>query len=170
MAHRRCHQGFRVPTRAARRHVHVIECLRDLPRARDEDGYPSASFGGIATRPTGCAKVRRTRLRLDPSISRASLPRLSEPWCDCAANGQNPTVGEWSDLAETLVELDFAIEDLEGWVTRPEDVDDLKRLEALRDDLFRALTDHHLPVRLRHSLEERHDEHSLPRHTIDPRD
>jgi hypothetical protein len=79
-------------------------------------------------------------------------------------------VGEWSDLAETLIELDFAIEDLEGWATSTEDVDELKRLEALRDDLFQALTHHHVPARLRHSLEERHVEYSLRRPTIDPRD
>ena len=79
-------------------------------------------------------------------------------------------MGEWSELAETLVELDFAIEDLEGWATRPEDVDELKRLETLRDDLFVALTHHHLPSPLRHRLEMRHDEHSLSRNTIDPRD
>lgn len=79
-------------------------------------------------------------------------------------------MGEWSELAETLVELDFAIEDLEGWATRPEDVDELKRLETLRDDLFVALTHHRLPSRLRHRLEMRHDEHSLSRNTIDPRD
>jgi hypothetical protein len=79
-------------------------------------------------------------------------------------------VGEWSDLAETLVELDFAIEDLEAWATRPEDLDELKRLETLREELFLALTHHHLPARLRRRLEERDDQHSLSAHTIDPRD
>jgi len=79
-------------------------------------------------------------------------------------------MGEWSDLAETLVELDLAIEDLEGWATKPEDVDEIKRLEALRDDLFLALSLHHVPARLRHRLEGRDDGHLPRRFAIDPRD
>lgn len=79
-------------------------------------------------------------------------------------------MGEWSELAETLVELDLAIEDLEGWATRPEDVDELKRLEALRDDVFLALSLHHVPSRLRRRLERQHDHDSLTGPSTDPRD
>ena len=64
-------------------------------------------------------------------------------------------MNEWNDLAELLVELDLAIEDLDSWATRPEDIDELRRQEALRDEIQFALRLHHIPRSLRQRLETR---------------
>jgi hypothetical protein len=58
----------------------------------------------------------------------------------------------WRDLAARLVEINLAIENLDGWVTRPEDVDELKRLETLRDELQQALGSKRLSRSLRREL------------------
>lgn len=75
----------------------------------------------------------------------------------------------WRNLAARLVEIDLALEQLDGWATRPEDVDELKRLEELRDLMQEALASKHLSPDLRDRLEERSgDFESSP--TVDPRD
>jgi hypothetical protein len=76
---------------------------------------------------------------------------------------------EWRELAERLVELDMAIEDLGSWATAPEDVYELKRLESLRDELQQALAER----RVTRHLRERLDMHGRPASqplTFDPRD
>lgn len=79
-------------------------------------------------------------------------------------------MGEWQELAEALVDLDIRIEELNGWATRPGDVEQLKELEALRDQVRSAIAYRHIPRGLQRRLRE--DEHS--RHTSpaanDPRD
>ena len=77
---------------------------------------------------------------------------------------------EWTELAECLVELDLAIEDLESWATRGEDVEELKRLEGLRDEVQYALSRHHLTGRLRQRLEAGGRGRAPSPVTIDPRD
>lgn len=62
-------------------------------------------------------------------------------------------MGEWRDLAEHLVELDLAIEDLDSWATETEDVARLERLENLRDDLGAAIVHQRISGRLRKRLE-----------------
>ena len=57
-------------------------------------------------------------------------------------------MGEWRELAERLVELDFEIEDLDSWATAPADVAELERLEALRDEVFAAVSDRRIPSHL----------------------
>ena len=78
-------------------------------------------------------------------------------------------MSEWSDLAETLVELDLAIEELESWATRDEDLDVLKRLEGIRDEVQDALSTHHVSRRLREKLQAGHTRGPGPV-TTDPRD
>jgi hypothetical protein len=85
--------------------------------------------------------------------------------------GEKGTVNEWRELAECLVELDLAIEDRASWATRPEDVDELKRLEAFRDDVQAALARHHVTTGLRKHVRE----HAARRRAVcpaavDPRD
>lgn len=76
-------------------------------------------------------------------------------------------MNEWRELTEQLVELDLTIEDLDSWATSPEDVAELQRCEALRDEIQLALRFHHMPRRLRRQLES----HASPRHSVvDPRD
>jgi hypothetical protein len=79
-------------------------------------------------------------------------------------------VGEWQELAEALVELDIQIEDLEGWATRPEDVDRLKELEALRDQVGSAIAFHHIPAGLHRRLRARDGAGRLRSAATDPRD
>lgn len=64
-------------------------------------------------------------------------------------------MGEWRELAERLVEVDFAIEDLDGWATNPDDVAELERLEELRDDIFAAVARRRIPLSLRDRLSDR---------------
>lgn len=76
---------------------------------------------------------------------------------------------EWRDLAALLVETDLAIEDLNGWATRQEDVDELRRLETLRDEIQDALASRHLSRRLRRRVAQgSHRVRGSPR--VDPRD
>lgn len=97
----------------------------------------------------------------------ASLERVNcDP--DPVHLGNKTGVSEWQEMAETLVELDIQIEELDGWATRREDIDKLKGLEALRDELRFALTHHHVPRRLRWRLLARDAE--LRPATDDPRD
>lgn len=79
-------------------------------------------------------------------------------------------MSEWRDLAERLVELDLAIEDRDAWATRPEDVEELKELEALRDRVRAALARHHIRRGLRRRLEERARLEGPRQATVDPRD
>ena len=79
-------------------------------------------------------------------------------------------MGEWSELTECLVELDFSIEELESWATRPEDIAKLEELERLRDDVQTALALHHIPARLRRRLSEHADVAVSGPATNDPRD
>jgi hypothetical protein len=75
----------------------------------------------------------------------------------------------WRDLAARLVEVDLAIENLESWATRPEDVAELERLEGLRTQLQEALASKHLSRDLRRQLDGE-SRHSAPSTAIDPRD
>jgi len=77
---------------------------------------------------------------------------------------------EWRDLAELLVELDLQIEDLDSWATAPEDVDELRGREELRDELQYALRFHHVPRRLRLRLEGMGSVGELRPALLDPRD
>lgn len=61
-------------------------------------------------------------------------------------------MNEWRELTKRLVELDIAIEELSSWATRPDDLAELERLEALRDDIHASITHHHVPGRLRAEL------------------
>ena len=79
-------------------------------------------------------------------------------------------MSEWSDLAQSLVGLDFAIEELESWATRDEDVQLLRRLEELRDEIQEALARHRLTAHLRRSLREREGSPELCHATTEPRD
>jgi hypothetical protein len=72
-------------------------------------------------------------------------------------------------LAERLVELDLAIEDCDAWATRPEDVEELRRLEQLRDDLQSALSAHHISRHLRRQLHRDTADRGASE-TFDPRD
>ena len=78
-------------------------------------------------------------------------------------------MNEWQALAERLVNLDLQIEDRDAWATAPEDLDELKRLEQLRDELHRALATHEVSRGLRTRLETDGDHHVRPV-TVDPRD
>jgi hypothetical protein len=80
------------------------------------------------------------------------------------------SVGEWSELAECLVELDFAIEDRESWVTRNDDVAELEQLERLRDDVRAALAAHWQPLTLRRRMRERHHLSVMKATLAEPRD
>lgn len=42
-------------------------------------------------------------------------------------NGNRRAMSEWQELAELLVEVDLAIEDLDSWATEPEDLAALER-------------------------------------------
>jgi hypothetical protein len=84
--------------------------------------------------------------------------------------GHKHDVIEWSELAEWLVELDFAIEDREFWATRPEDIAELEQLEQDRNDIQTALSVHHMPSRLRRRLRDRSSSAEPSRAMIDPRD
>lgn len=79
-------------------------------------------------------------------------------------------MSEWSELAERLVELDFAIEDIESWATTPEDIEQLKQLEGLRDELLYAMAFHHMPKRLFRRLQDSQYTHSSCGAAVDPRD
>ena len=79
-------------------------------------------------------------------------------------------MSEWRDLAESLVELDLAIEDLGAWATDPDDVAELGRLESLRDEIQAAVAQHRIPRRLRQQLEEHGARRSSPVAATDPRD
>jgi hypothetical protein len=61
-------------------------------------------------------------------------------------------MGEWRELAERLVEIDFRIEDLGSWATEPEDVEELERLEELRDEVLAAVGRRRIPHGLRERL------------------
>ncbi len=63
-------------------------------------------------------------------------------------------MSEWRELTERLVYLDFAIEDLDAWASAAEDVEELARLEALRDELQAAIAEHHVSRRVRQLLRE----------------
>jgi hypothetical protein len=78
-------------------------------------------------------------------------------------------MSEWTGLAQWLVELDLAIEDLESWATSGKDIEELKRLEGLRDEVQYALSRHHVSERLCQKLEAARRNASSPV-TIDPRD
>ena len=79
-------------------------------------------------------------------------------------------MSEWSELAECLVEIDLAIEDIDSWATRDEDVEELKRLEALRDELQGALARHKVSARLRRRIRAYEHASEPRRATVDPRD
>ena len=79
-------------------------------------------------------------------------------------------VSEWRELTERLVEVNLAIEDREGWATRPEDVEELERLETLRDDLQDALAHHHVRKGLRKRLREEEDADPARPQALEPRD
>ena len=61
-------------------------------------------------------------------------------------------MGEWRELAERLVEIDLRIEHLGSWATGPEDVEELKRLEELRDEVLAAVGRRRIPHELRDRL------------------
>ena len=85
--------------------------------------------------------------------------------------GNNGTVNEWRELSECLVELDLTIEDRASWATRPEDVAELKQLEALRDEVQAALTRHRVPTRVRkHLIEHAAGRPAMCPAAVDPRD
>lgn len=73
------------------------------------------------------------------------------------------------DLAERLVELDLAIEEIDSWATASEDIAELQRQEALRDEIQLALRCHHLPRRLRRQLDQTEPAPVLRPASIDPR-
>ena len=77
---------------------------------------------------------------------------------------------EWRDLAERLVELDLAIEDLDGWATDPDDLAELRQLEWLRDEIQAAVADQRISRRLRWHLEAHGLRRSSPVAATDPRD
>ena len=77
-------------------------------------------------------------------------------------------MSEWRELAERLVKLDFAIEDLDSWASAPEDVERLAELETLRDDVQAAIADRHISRRLRELLDA--GAPSIHSAMIDPRD
>jgi hypothetical protein len=79
-------------------------------------------------------------------------------------------MSEWRGVAERLVELDLAIEDLNAWATTPGDIAELARLEDLRDDLQAAVAQHWISRRLRQHLEEHSMRRSSPVAAVDPRD
>jgi hypothetical protein len=68
--------------------------------------------------------------------------------------GNTSRMSEWRELTERLVKLDFAIEDLDAWASAAEDVEQLARLEAVRDELQTALAEHHVSRRVRQLLDE----------------
>lgn len=76
----------------------------------------------------------------------------------------------WTALAQRLVEIDLAIENLNGWATRPEDTEELRRLEELRKGIQAALASHHVSRRLRRSLEASGPDRAPTSEGIDPRD
>jgi hypothetical protein len=80
-------------------------------------------------------------------------------------------VNEWRELTECLVELDLTIEDRASWATQPDDVDELKRLEAFRDEVQVALGRHHVSTALRkHFQNHAARRRALYPATVDPRD
>jgi hypothetical protein len=79
-------------------------------------------------------------------------------------------MSEWSQLAECLVELDVAIEEMESWATQAEDIAELEQLERLRNDVQSALELHHIPSRLRQRVHERHHLSVMRPISIEPRD
>lgn len=79
-------------------------------------------------------------------------------------------MNEWQDLAEQLVELDLTIEELDAWATAPEDIAELQRREALRDEIQLALRFHHVPRRLRRQLASVEPVAVLRPMSTDPRD
>lgn len=84
--------------------------------------------------------------------------------------GSNRCMNEWRKLAELLVDLDLTIEDLDTWATAPEDIGELQRREALRDEIQMALRLHHVPRRLRAQLEEASPVGAVRPAPLDPRD
>lgn len=136
--------------------------------------FRARPFGQPTIRMTPCRSRRHTRLRQGQPNGRTDTPvavslgrvNLRDGRCQ---SGHNEIVGEWSDLAETLVELDLAIEELDSWATRDEDVAVLKRLEELRDQVQNALSTHHVSRRLRQRLQAGHTSEPGPV-TTDPRD
>ena len=79
-------------------------------------------------------------------------------------------MGEWRDLAEWLVELDIAIEDLSTWATDPDDIAELARLEGLRDEMRVAVAQQRISRRLRQSLVAHGSRRGSPVVATDPRD
>jgi hypothetical protein len=79
-------------------------------------------------------------------------------------------VNLWRGFAETLVELDLRIEELDGWATCRDDIDELIRLERLRDDLQQALAERRLPRDLRERLRDRELGPRMSPSSLDPRD
>jgi SPX domain protein involved in polyphosphate accumulation len=75
----------------------------------------------------------------------------------------------WRGLAERLVELDLAIEDRESWATAPEDIQELQRLEQLRDEIQAALAERRLSPHVRRLVAERGHNPGVGV-TMDPRD
>ena len=39
-------------------------------------------------------------------------------------------MGEWQEVAERLVEIDFSSEDFDSWATEPDDIEELERLRS----------------------------------------
>jgi hypothetical protein len=76
----------------------------------------------------------------------------------------------WTGLAQRLVEVDLAIENLNGWATTPEDIEELRRLEESRKGIRAALASRHVSRRLRRSLEASEPDHAPTSGEIDPRD
>ncbi|HET7137376.1 MAG TPA: hypothetical protein VFI04_03405 [Gaiellaceae bacterium] len=79
-------------------------------------------------------------------------------------------MSEWQRLAESLVELDIQIEELDGWATRPEDLSRLKELEALRGRVRFALASRHVPRGLQRRVRSRDDDLRIGPVANDPRD
>ena len=77
---------------------------------------------------------------------------------------------EWQALAELLVEVNLAIEDLDGWVTSPEDVQRLRELERLRMEIQAAAASRRVPRRLRRRLEGQGSQRFPGTAEIEPRD
>jgi len=78
-------------------------------------------------------------------------------------------MGEWREVAERLVGVDLAIEDLDAWASEPEDVAELQHLEDLREELLTAVARRRISRGLRERL---HDgwRYTLTGTMIDPRD
>ena len=79
-------------------------------------------------------------------------------------------MSEWRELAELLVELDLTIEDIDSWATAPEDIAELQRREALRDEIQLAVRFHYVPRQLRRQLADLRSVGVLRPRLLEPRD